>query len=168
QLERIVLNKFHYVLLPDHEYQPSLLKMRDVAQYRIPITLLSATVPADEDQQEAYRQLRLHGQVKTFQQSTSRGNLRYEVKELSAPFSIPLLTSYVRREEGKEVDQKILVYVALTTTAQELSTSLRCSCYHRGLPEAEQTVIQTSFSTAKRAVLVATIAFVAGVDIPDI
>ncbi|KAF2702620.1 P-loop containing nucleoside triphosphate hydrolase protein, partial [Pleomassaria siparia CBS 279.74] len=137
QLERIVLDEFHYVLLPDHKYQPSLLKMRDVAQYRIPITLLSTTVPANEDQQEAYRRLRLHGQ--------------YEVKELSAPFSIPLLTSYVRREEGKE-----------------LSTSLGCSCYHRGLPEAERTVIQTSFSTAKRAVLVATVAFVAGVDIPDI
>ncbi|KAF2702588.1 hypothetical protein K504DRAFT_465667 [Pleomassaria siparia CBS 279.74] len=65
--------------------------------------------------------------VKTFRQSTSRGNLRYEVKELSAPFSIPLLTSYVRREEGKE----------------------------------------TSFSTAKRAVLVATVAFVAGFGAPD-
>ncbi|KAF2711244.1 hypothetical protein K504DRAFT_215248 [Pleomassaria siparia CBS 279.74] len=31
QLERIVLDEFHYVLLPDHKYQPSLLKMRDVA-----------------------------------------------------------------------------------------------------------------------------------------
>ncbi|KAF2706095.1 hypothetical protein K504DRAFT_513352 [Pleomassaria siparia CBS 279.74] len=31
QLERIVLDEFHYVLLPDHEYRPSLLKMRDVA-----------------------------------------------------------------------------------------------------------------------------------------
>ncbi|KAF2709154.1 hypothetical protein K504DRAFT_468350, partial [Pleomassaria siparia CBS 279.74] len=88
---------------------------------------------------------KLHSQVKTFWQSTSRGNLRYKVKELSAPFSIPLLTSYVRREEGKE-----------------LSTSLGCSCYYRGLPKAERTVIQTSFSTAKRAVLVATVAFVAG------
>ncbi|KAF2702963.1 hypothetical protein K504DRAFT_348306, partial [Pleomassaria siparia CBS 279.74] len=78
-LERIVLNEFHYVLLPDHKYQPSLLKMRDVAQYRIPITLLSATVPANKDQQEAYQRLRLHSQVKTFRQSTSRGNLRYEV-----------------------------------------------------------------------------------------
>ncbi|KAF2702578.1 hypothetical protein K504DRAFT_465682, partial [Pleomassaria siparia CBS 279.74] len=117
------LSKPDLIKLIYYKYQPSLLKMRDVAQYRIPITLLSATMPANEDQQEA------------------RGNLRYEVKELSAPFSIPLLTSYVRREEGKE-----------------LSTLLGCSCYYRGLPKAERT----------RAVLVATVAFVAGVDIPDI
>jgi hypothetical protein len=165
QLERIVLDEFHYVLLPDHEYRPSLLKMRDVARYGIPITLLSATVPFDREQ-EAFRLLGLEGQVKTFRQSTSRGNLQYEVVTLRQTSTISHMTSYIRQQQSKH--SKILVYVALAKTAESLSQSLACLLYHGKMDEDERTQIQKAFNECSSGILIATIAFVAGVDIPDI
>ncbi|XP_014550372.1 hypothetical protein COCVIDRAFT_31860 [Bipolaris victoriae FI3] len=120
QLERIVVDEFHYVLLPDHEYRPALLQIRELARYQVPLTLLSATIPFAEEQQ-AYQLFGVDGQVTVFRQSTSRSNLVYEVHT-----------------------------------------------YEGQMQEEERRKNQRGFLASKSGIMVATTAFNAGVNVPDI
>jgi superfamily II DNA helicase RecQ len=167
RLERIVLDEFHYVLMDDHEYRPQLLAIRELAQFATPITLLSATVPP-VSQAEAFRLLGLSSTVRVFREPTVRKNIRYQVDSTYAKkhFGIDDMAAYVRTQQ--EIHQKILVYVAHANSAEELARKLGAMCYHGQLSEQARTGVQANFTTAIQAVLVATIAFNAGVDVPDI
>ncbi|KAF2702413.1 hypothetical protein K504DRAFT_468352, partial [Pleomassaria siparia CBS 279.74] len=116
-VERIVLDDFYYVSLPDYKYQ----MMHGLVRFGIPITLLSATVPVNKER-EAYQLLRVHGPVQAIRQLTSQGNLRYEVKELRYSSTLSSMASYVRQQH--RTWQKVLVYVLTAGTATLLSEAL--------------------------------------------
>jgi hypothetical protein len=46
-LERIVLDECHLVLTRDSEYWPVLLLLKTIARHRVPLTLITATLPID-------------------------------------------------------------------------------------------------------------------------
>ena len=167
QLERLVLDEFHYILLPDHEYRPLLLNIRNLAQFNLPITLLSGTVPLKEES-SAYRLLGLEGVVTTFREPTCRTNVRYEVEVLKGKLALPMedLAAYVRTMQQKH--KKIIVYVAHTDMVRDLAELLQCHGYHGKMLEFERVRIQEAFRVSSKGVLVATIAINAGVDFHDI
>ena len=166
-LERLVLDEFHYVLLPDHEYRPLLLNIRSLSQFGTPITLLSATVPQREES-TAYRMLGVDGTVTKFRESTSRSNVSYQIDVLSQTHaaSVEELASYVASMQTRY--KKIIVYVAQTGTVMHLAEMLTCSGYHGGMPEKERVRIQEDFHTRREGILIATIAINAGVDFLDV
>ena len=166
-LERLVLDEFHYVLLPDHEYRPLLFNIRSLVRFGTPMTLLSATVPLKEES-SAYRLLGVDGTVTKFRESTSRSNIKYQVDVLPQTHAVSLkeLAAYVA--EVQKEHSKLIVYVAQTGTVKGLSEILQCSGYHGGLPEHERIRIQEEFHICHAGILVATIAINAGVDFVDV
>jgi superfamily II DNA helicase RecQ len=97
-LERIVVDEFHYVLLPDVQYRPHLLNLRSITQYGTRITLLSATVPFHE-QRNALRLLGVPSDCKVYREPTLRTNIRYEVDYIqSKRVSTTEIVEYVQRE----------------------------------------------------------------------
>ncbi|KAI8930544.1 hypothetical protein NX059_012156 [Plenodomus lindquistii] len=129
KLERIVVDQFHYVLLPNHEYRPHLLQLRQLTRFGARLTLLLATIPV-EDQVYAFRLMGIPTDTIPFRTSTSRPNLRWQVKEinLSSKENVPELASYIQSEA--KLTGKLLVYVETIALIESLSTELNCYKYH--------------------------------------
>jgi superfamily II DNA helicase RecQ len=169
RLSRIVVDEFHYVLLPDHEYRKALLDIRDVAIHGTPLTLLSATIPARLEP-KAYAFFGVNDHIKAFRESTVRKNTRYEVVELDTKgraVEEKQLVEYIRKEHARR-SKKTVVYVATTKLADKLSKALGCSRYHSKMPKDERERVLLEFAAAEGGILVATTSMNAGVDISDI
>lgn len=138
-------------------------------KFSTPITLLLATVLVEEES-DAYRLLGVEDQVVRFREPTTRTNVRYDIERITTHanqrVTIAQMTAYVKKQ--RMTYQKILVYVAFTTMAEELAAKLVCDAYHGKLANDERRSIQARFSTAESAVLVVTTAFNAGVHIYNI
>jgi hypothetical protein len=164
-LERVVLDEFHYIALPDHEYRPALLYLRDVAKYGTPITLLSATVPV-EDEAGVYEALGLVN-VARFRESTVRGNLRYEVETMrQSEVGVEDIVAHVQAQ--RRVHRKIVVYLATTPLVEAVAAELDVFPYHGQMAPEDRTAVHREFAVRKRGVVVATTAYSTGIDIPDI
>lgn len=166
-LERIVVDEFHYVLLPDHTYRPHLLDLRKVTQFGVRLTLLSATIPAQQ-QVDAFRLLGVPTDTIPFRVSTSRPNLAWQVQtiNLSSKENIPDMAEYVRAQHQQH--GKVLVYCDTTTLVEALSSQIQCGKFHGKMPLGERQASQDAFSTAPDGILVATTAFLVGVHVPNI
>jgi len=166
RLERLVVDEFHYVLLPDTSYRPSLLRLQSLAQYGVRITLLSATIPK-EAQREAFRLLGVPSDLVAFRESTVRPNIGYEVRYLQdSIFDTNAMAQYFESEAQHH--GKILVYVEFAGVANELADALQCWKFHGQLPSSEQRSNQFAYSAATAGIMIATSAFTAGMDVPDI
>jgi superfamily II DNA helicase RecQ len=167
KLERIVVDEFHYVLLPHHKYRPHLLELRNITKFGVRLTLLSATIPFKE-QVTAFRLLGVPTDTVPFRQATSRPNLAWQVAtiSLSSKEDIRGMATYVQTQRQKHV--KVLVYVDLTTTADLLSAELQCDRYHGKMTIEERRLSQETFSALAAGIMVATSAYLEGVDVYNI
>ena len=162
RLERIVVDEFHYVLLTHNSYRPHLRNLRTIAQYALRVTLLSATVPY-EQQSYAFRLMGFPESVVTFRESTVRTNVHYQVYHFPSrePVTIRQLADYVRSQQDDF--KKILTYVDHRSTAETLAGMLQCNLFHGDMSDSEKAAQQDEFSAASTGLLIATSAFSAGV-----
>jgi hypothetical protein len=166
RLERIVVDEFHYVLLPDHKYRPHLLELRRLTKFGARLTLLSATIPFLQ-QVDAFRLLGLPTDIHPFRVATSRPNLVWQVQHiaLGRDTLVADMAAYVRQESI--LHDKTLVYVDTIDTAKQLSTMLGCHVYHGKMTLEERLCSQEAFRNAP-GIMVATAAYLVGVHVPDI
>ena len=167
QLERIVIDEFHYIILPDTQYRPHLLNLRAVTKYATRLTLLSATLPYKEQ----YKALRLAGlstDTVVYRESTARGNLQYEVHHVHCAIETAAadLTAYIQSELRHF--QTILVYVDTTSLADELASLLDCDKFHGQMTNEEKEAGYRAFSLLTQGAFIATSAFTAGVHCPSL
>jgi hypothetical protein len=166
-LDRIVLDEFHYVLLPDAEYRPALQSLRDLTRFSTPMTLLSATIPISEEQ-HAFRELGLDGIVQTFRERTTRTNTRYEVVQLPGTQQMDTRELQQRIKRDASLHRKVLVYVHSARVANELATALNCSVYTGQMTLEEREKNQDQFVYLRSGIMIATTAFSHGVHCSDI
>jgi len=75
-LERIVLDEVYFVLLNDHTYRPHLGELRRVVRFGVRLTLLSATIPVEQEV-EFFQLLSLPTDTVPFRTPTNRTNLAW-------------------------------------------------------------------------------------------
>jgi hypothetical protein len=102
RLERIVVDEFHYVLQSQHHFRPHLRNLHTIAQYATRVTLLSATIPYEE-QRLAYQLMGFSDTVVTFRETTVRSNVHYQVEVLPNQESATLeqLSLYIQGQHAE-------------------------------------------------------------------
>lgn len=167
KLERIVVDEFHYVILPNMEYRPHLRNLHLLTKYHVPLTLLTATMPPT-DQHQAFRLLGLPTNTTPFREPTNRPNIRYEVYTLKAPKQSILSHLAAHVSQAIEEFQKVLVYVDLTVTAETIARKLDCLKCHGKMADDQKSDNLLAFTSATKGALVATSALTEGYHVADI
>ena len=167
RLERIVVDEFHFILLPDSEYRPHLLSLRSLTQYATPLTFLSATIPVAR-QQEALRLAGVPGDTRVYREPTVRTNMAYEVREVEVRDDSREkdLIRYIQHVQRTEL--KVLVFVDHATMVESLSGQMDWHGYHGQMSAEDRAHNQGAFAANAFGVMIATSAFTTGVHIPDI
>lgn len=169
-LSRIVVDEAHCISEWGHDFRPDYRSIGDFANLvgRPAIAAFTATAtPATRTDIE--RQLILRCPVRIVH-SVDRPNLRFEVVRSS---SIHEGFSHISQAVRVRGDGAALVYVSTRALAVAVAAALRRSgqpaeAYHAGLPALRRELVQSSFLSAPRGVIVATCAFGMGIDHPTV
>lgn len=170
---RIIVDEAHCILQWGHDFRPAYLQLGALrAVYHCPVHAFTATATVDDMNQIAAA-LRMPDGWRSFRGSHDRPNLFLEAHCLPGAeerdtwlFDVVSLLL--------QMGQKGIVYVATRADASTIAHSLHQRInlpvhpYHAGMHDELRRNVERCFSLDDRGVVVATIAFGMGVDVPDV
>ena len=169
QISLLVVDEAHCISEWGHNFRPDDLKLPDYQrQFNIPQALLltaTATPKVIADMQAKFAIA--PGDVVTT--GFYRPNLNLLVEPVSGADKRRRLVQWMSERAG----QPSIVYVTLQKTAEQIAEHLnrngiQAEAYHAGLPHDKREGIQQRFMSGRSHCIVATIAFVMGIDKSDI
>ncbi len=168
KIDLLVVDEAHSISEWGHNFRPDYQKLplyRE--QLRIPTVLLLTATSTPEVQQDMCRAFRIQPEhvVST---GFYRSNLDLSVQSVPARERPARLGRLIQEGAGRGI-----VYVTLQDTAESVAADLasagvRAAAYHAGMKTEVRERVQDDFAEGRLDVVVATIAFGMGVDIPDI
>ena len=177
RLDRIVLDEAHLLLTAAH-YRACLTLLANLRRVHCPFVCLTATLPPC-----AELELRLmlnFTAVETLRASSDRSNLQYLIQKVPERGTIheSLVEEVIRvcnidLERWRVVDMQTsarsICFVRTKRVGLILAERLDCFFYHGDLELSERQEMITAWSQGKRSpIMVATVAFGAGVDYPSV
>jgi superfamily II DNA or RNA helicase len=172
QLDRIVIDECHVVLNDQLHFRPHLQRLGQLAQGETQMLLLTATLPPCQQNDLFVRMSWLPADVHLIRARTTRPNLRYAVIE-GGPTTVThraALTQIVQSTRQARPQSKILIICQSIAHIQQIVQSglFPCHAYYAKLRPIEKQSLLQGFRNGEISVLVASGAFGAGIDIPDI
>jgi ATP-dependent DNA helicase RecQ len=170
QPKLLVIDEAHCVSMWGHDFRPSYLALKELADGLRPAPVLALTATAtpatrrDIVQRLGLREPLIH--VASF----DRPNLRFEVHPCDPDEKLRRLRRILKDLAGLGSQ---IVYVGRRKDAEEIAEDLEHEgigsvAYHAGLVAARRKAAQESWLAGKKPVAVATIAFGMGIDKPDV
>ncbi len=171
RLDRIVIDECHIVLNEQRDFRPRMQELGELNKARVPIVMLTATLPVEDEGRFMKRMWVTQDEVSVFRESTTRKNVRYCI------YPIQARTSKKQEEElGRMIEQKkgrlregekMVVYSNRVEDCRSLAESLGCEAYFHD--QDDKTGIFERFRRADGdPMIVATSAFGMGIDVPHI
>jgi ATP-dependent DNA helicase RecQ len=166
RLSVIAIDEAHCVSQWGHDFRPDYLRLAELADLSAPRIALTATA-TPETHREITERLDL-GSARHFVSSFDRPNIRYRVA--SKDRVKQQLQHFVCVEHAEQTG---IVYALSRKTVERTAAALRelgvdALAYHAGMSPQERERAHARFSSDEGIVMVATIAFGMGVDMPNV
>ena len=169
RLDRIVIDECHVVLNEQRDFRPRLQELGELNKAQVPMVMLTATLPVEEEARFMERMWVRREEVKMFRESTTRKNIRYVTYRVRAQTSRKQEEEVRRMMEEKRdrltEGEKMVVYSSRVEDCQSLAESLGCEAYFH--EQDDKGGIFERFAGDERSnTIVATSAFGMGIDVP--
>lgn len=172
-LDLLVIDEVHCVSQWGHDFRPEYRELSQLGKaFAVPVLGLTATA-TPEVQKDIAKNLKLRN-LKSFVSGYARPYLRLRVERASShDEKLSVALAEIRKCFDTVKTGRILLYVATQSFCDKAHEFLRqnglSACrYHAGMEASERQQAQMLFNTSKCRVMVATVAFGMGIDLPDI
>ena len=162
------IDEAHCISEWGHDFRPEYRRIRPIVNEigKAPIIALTATA-TDKVRSDIKKNLGILDATE-FKSSFNRPNLYYEVRPKTKDVDKDII-KFIKQHPGKSG----IIYCLSRKKVEELAAILRAndikaSAYHAGLDSATRTQTQDAFLMEDIDVIVATIAFGMGIDMPDV
>ena len=165
----IAIDEAHCLAEWGHAFRPDYLRLGKLRQLFPDTPWLALTATATPTVAAAIRHTFGIAEEDQVQTSFQRPNLRLRVTPTAAAKRPALLAKRLTSAKLRPA----IVYVTRQETAESVATALqRCGCparaYHAGLPDDQRAEAQDAFLSGVCPVMVATVAFGMGIDLPGV
>ena len=165
-LSVVAVDEAHCVSQWGHDFRPEYLQLGNLASLGVPRIALTATA-TPTTRAEILERLQLQN-ARAFISSFDRPNIRYRVELKDRP--LQQLAKMIQLEHPGETG---VVYALSRTTTERTAATLRehgidALHYHAGMSAEARARAQHRFRTEDGVVIVATIAFGMGIDVPGV
>jgi superfamily II DNA helicase RecQ len=168
QLDRIVLDECHELLLNHDTFRPAFQHLHVLAQMETQMIFLSATLPPSQEKIFCDRLgIQLKG-LHIFRAPTTRTNIQYQIQRVNSshPQDLSCIIKIIRDQMLQSTAGRTLVFCRSIAQGKILSKGLGCKLYHAGAAMKE--LILDQFISSLHRILVVTSALSLGFDVPDI
>ena len=171
RLDRIVIDECHVVLNDQPDFRPKLQELGELNKVRVPIIMLTATLPPSEEERFMKRMWLKSGEVDVFRTATIRKNIQYRTYRIRGRTTRDQEDELVTviqtaRAELKNHD-KMVVYSCRVEDCKSLAESIGCEAYFHDA-EDKQGIYHRFVHDETCNVIVATNAFGMGIDVAHI
>jgi Mimiviridae putative ATP-dependent RNA helicase len=170
RLALIAIDECHCIKSFGHSFRNHYQKLNFLKEYApdIPILALSATV-TDNDIVDLQKNLQLN-EPKIVKHTVDRDNLYLEVHPRDEKTIDNTINTLIEKHKN---DGRIIVYCKTTSKTDKVAEIIKkaghkCESYHGKKKAKERTEIQRQFTDNEINIIVATVAFGMGINIPDI
>lgn len=169
EIALFAIDEAHCVSTWGHSFRPEYSRLAEVMAFSPDTPRLAVTATANEQtQKDIYELLELDGPV--FVQSFLRENITISCSEND---SQDIIDDNILQEVVKNRDSKGIIYCLTRKECTRIgdfltAQGLRAHVYHAGLEREDRELVQARFAHGPTSIMIATMGFGMGIDIPDI
>lgn len=174
RLDRIIIDECHVILNDQLDFRKHLQELGKLAIAETQMVLLTATLPPSAEGRLFQRMYWVRDEVQLIRASTVRSNIRYSIidSRRSKAEKFAQLQEIVEKvlSDPSQPEGKVVIMCEDKTKLKAIVAAglFQCEAFHADVPEAVKAEILSDFRAGKVRVIVATLAFGMGIDIPDI